>query len=104
MIYAPLRRAWRGWLPRHPFGGGQNRGRDLGVRGAAADVPAHPFPHHRLIGRVALRDAGDRRHDLTGGAVSALEGVVVDEGLLHGVKRAAWARESFDGGHVMPVT
>ncbi len=42
--------------------------------------------------------AGDRRHDLPGRAVAALEGVVIDEGLLHRMQLAVAAGEAFDGG------
>ena len=42
----------------------------------------------RLVGRMAFGDAGDRRHDLAGRAVAALERVVIDEGLLHRMQRA----------------
>jgi hypothetical protein len=37
--------------------------------------------------RVTLAHARNRGHDLTGRAVTALEGVVLDEGLLHRMQR-----------------
>ena len=35
---------------------------------------------------VAFVDTGNRRHDLAGRAVAALQGVVIDECLLHGMQ------------------
>jgi hypothetical protein len=46
---------------------------------------------------VTFVDARHRRHDLTRRAITALEGILVDEGLLHGMKRAIRSRQSFDG-------
>ena len=37
----------------------------------------------RRLGGAPFREEADRRHDLAGRAVPALEGVVADEGLLH---------------------
>ena len=47
--------------------------------------------------RRGPRDAGDRRHDLAGRAIAALEGVVLDEGGLHRVQLAALG-QALDGG------
>ena len=44
---------------------------------------------------VTLADAGDRGHDLTRGAEAALEGVVFNEGCLHGMQSAA-VGQTFD--------
>jgi hypothetical protein len=44
---------------------------------------------------VSLRYARYRRHDLSGGAVAALESILIDKGQLHGVKLIAIG-ESFD--------
>jgi hypothetical protein len=53
---------------------------------------------------VALPDAGDRGHDLAGGAVAALIGIVVHEGLLHRVQAAVRARDPFDSGDPLPLS
>ena len=45
---------------------------------------------------MAFLHAADRRHDLARRAVAALEGVVVDEGLLHRVQRAVAAGQALD--------
>ena len=50
-----------------------------------------PLMYSRICsGEVACPSlhAGDRRHDLARRAVAALQGVVVDEGLLHRMQRA----------------
>ena len=51
-----------------------------------------------LVGRggVALVDASYRRHDLAGRAVAALQGIVIDEGLLHGMQVAIRRREALE--------
>ena len=43
---------------------------------------------------MAFVDARDRRHDLPGRAVAALEGILIDEGLLHRMQLAVCARPS----------
>ena len=62
---------------------------DIRVGAAAAEVAAHRLAD--LVARpgVAFADQADGRADLAGRAVAALEGVVVDEGLLQRVKRVA---------------
>src|SRR5262249_21964924 len=59
---------------------------------AAEAFPPGPLPRPRSRWSRA-------RHDLAGRAVAALEGVVVDEGLLHRVQRPVGRGESLDGGH-----
>ena len=61
---------------------------DVRIGGAAAEIAAHVFADVVVAAGVALVDAGDRRHDLAGRAVAALEGVLVDEGLLHRMQLA----------------
>src|ERR671916_1623166 len=58
-----------------------DRGDDVRVGGAAADVAGHELPHVRHV----LLHCGDGGHDLAGGAEAALQRVLVDERLLHGV-------------------
>jgi hypothetical protein len=45
---------------------------------------------------MAFADAGDRRHDLPGRAVSALECIVFDEGRLDGMHHAIGLLKPFD--------
>ncbi len=45
---------------------------------------------------MAFLDATDRRQNLAGCAITALEGVVVDEGMLHGMQFAVWPSQSLD--------
>ena len=65
---------------------------DVGIGAAAADIAAHQLAD--LVGgrAPALRRSGRPRADLAGRAVAALEGVVLDERLLHRVELAACAR------------
>src|SRR5690606_33607673 len=70
--------------PPHPLGRLLDRGDDVRVRGAAAEVAGHELAHVR----DALLHGGDRGHDLPGGAEAALQRVLVDEGLLHRVQLA----------------
>src|SRR6267143_955465 len=81
-----------------------DRSQDSDVGAAATEVPAHVLPD--LVGRagVALLYAGDRGHDLAGGAVAALIGVVVQEGLLHRVQAAVRARDPFDSSDPLPLS
>src|ERR1700761_8923457 len=71
-------------------------GDDVRVGGAAADVAAHVFTYVVIIGGVAFLDAGDRGDDLARRAVPALEGVLIDKGLLHWMQLVA-LRQSLDG-------
>src|SRR5688572_3555416 len=89
-----------------------HRGDDLGIGAAAAEVPAHALADlvvgHlcarpgdvlcRVAGlpRARLGEKADRGADLPRSAVAALEGVVLDEGGLHGVELVALC-EAFDG-------
>jgi hypothetical protein len=63
-----------------------DRRNDVDVRTAAADVPTHEFPDVVIRGRLTLPDQGDGRADLTRRTVSTLEGIMVDERLLHRVE------------------
>src|SRR5690348_12369710 len=78
---------------------GRQHGRgDLRVGRAAADVAAHPLPDAGVVARVPLGDAGHRRYQLARGAVAALEGVVLGEGLLDRVQLPARSRQALHGG------
>src|ERR1700722_13255721 len=86
---------------------------DAVIGPAAAEIAAHPLPqlivteryHLRLeirsdVTRHAVAKLGrhaDRRADLTGRAIAALESVVFDERLLQGMQRAGSA-EALDRG------
>src|SRR6267378_6445422 len=53
-------------------------GRDnVGIGAAAADVAAHAFAHIGLIRPAGLVQQRDRGHDLAGGAIAALVGIVL---------------------------
>jgi len=61
--------------------------------------------HSRTFGVV--RPAGfpeqrDRGHDLAGGAIAALVGIVLDEGRLHGMQRAGLS-DAFDRGDLVAL-
>src|SRR6266511_2705889 len=60
---------------------------DVGIGAATADVAAHQLAN--LVGgpRLALGDQAGGGADLARGAVAALKGVVIDEGLLQRMKR-----------------
>src|SRR4029453_7731932 len=79
-----------------------DRGADVGVGGAAADVAAHPFGDLRVAGGVPLLQQRHRRHDLARGAVAALERVMDDEGTLHGMQLLALG-QPLDGGDLMTL-
>jgi hypothetical protein len=67
---------------------------------AAAQIAGHVLADTFVGARVTFRDTCNRRHDLTWGAISALEGIVTNEGFLHRVQFAVG--QSFDGGDCTP--
>src|SRR5262249_19056467 len=73
---------------------------DVGISGATAYVAAHIFADVLVAAGMALLHASNGRHDLPGRAIAALEGVVVDEGLLHRMQ-AVIPRETLDRGDVL---
>src|SRR5207249_3500316 len=75
---------------------------DVRVRAAAAQVSAHLLPHVVVARSARFVEQGCRRHDLAGCAVSALEGIVLDEGFLHRMENAV-ALQSFDRDDVVAV-
>src|SRR5689334_16008378 len=79
-----------------------DRGPDVRVGRAAADVAAHVLGDVGIGAGVALLDEGDRRHDLAGRAVSTLECVVLDEGPLHRVQ-LLFAGQPLDRRHLVPL-
>src|SRR3954465_11678749 len=64
-----------------------NGGNDADISAAAADVAAHVFADLFSRAGMPFPDARPGRHDLTRGAVATLQCVVIDEGLLHRMKR-----------------
>src|SRR5689334_15081677 len=64
-------------------------GLDVRVRRTAADVATHELSYGLVCAGVAFLDQRHGGHDLTRRAVAALEGVVLDEGALHGMQLAA---------------
>jgi hypothetical protein len=67
---------------------GLNGRDDVRVRAAAAQVSAHLLPYVIVARSARFVEEGCRRHDLSGRAVSALEGIVLDERLLHRMEDA----------------
>jgi hypothetical protein len=85
--------------PRFPRGSARHdvldSGHDVGIGTATADIAAHQLANFIGGVRLVLGDQPGGGTDLAGGAVSALEGVMLDEGLLQGMKRAS-LRQAFD--------
>src|SRR4051812_18941951 len=75
---------------------------DVGIGRAAAEIAAHVFADLHVALDVAFLHACDGGHDLAGCAVAALEGVVIDERLLHRMQRA-WSGKAFNRGDVLAV-
>src|SRR2546421_11168056 len=73
---------------------------DVGISGAAAEVAAHPLADLRVAGGVSFFKQSNRRHDLTGRAIAALEGIMGKEGALHRMQLRALG-QSLDGRHLM---
>src|SRR2546422_9944380 len=69
---------------------------DVVIGAAAAQVAAHPVANFLRRAGVALVDAGDAGHDLSGRAIAALEGVALDEGGLQGMELLSLG-EALDG-------
>ncbi|CVI24532.1 hypothetical protein AGR1A_pAt20387 [Agrobacterium fabacearum CFBP 5771] len=66
------------------------------VGAASTDVAAHIFPDIVIRACMPFTDAGNGRHDLARCAVTALEGVMFDEGGLDCVHHAVGGLETFD--------
>src|SRR5437016_5428403 len=75
---------------------------DVRVRAAAAQVSAHLLPHISVARPARFVEQCCRRHDLSGCAVSALEGIVLDERLLYRMENAV-PFQSLDRDDVVAV-
>src|SRR5262249_52747861 len=69
---------------------------DVGIGAATADIAAHQLANFIGGARLALGNQAGGGTDLPGGAVAALEGIMLDEGLLQRGKRGS-LRQTFDG-------
>src|SRR5438105_5442408 len=72
-----------------------DRLRNAHVAAAATDIAAHPLANLSVGSRVPLANQGDRRADLSGRAVAALEAVFLNEGCLDRLQ-TPFARKAFD--------
>src|SRR5436190_19045502 len=79
-----------------------DRGHDIGISAAAADIAAHPFLDIRLIETARFLEQGNSRHDLAGRAIAALVSVTSKECRLHGMQSIGCA-EAFDRGDFVSV-
>src|ERR1700730_13117952 len=75
---------------------------DFRVRAAAAQVSAHLLPHVIVARSARFVEEGCRRHDLAGCAVSALEGIVLDESVLDRMENPV-PLQSFDRDDVVAL-
>src|SRR3954449_1540703 len=76
-----------------PYGGD-----DVRIGRATAKIAAHILADIAIRFGVALLDAAGGRHDLARRAIAALEGVIIDEGLLQRMQGAVFGCQAFDGG------
>src|SRR5437868_8467216 len=76
-------------------------GNNMGVGAASAEITAHLLTDVRIGTGVPFTEQADRRADLAGRAVPALESVVPDECLLHGVELVALC-QAFNGCNLGP--
>src|ERR1043165_7179513 len=79
-----------------------DRGDDVDVAAAAAEIAAHPLADLVVGTRVSLAQQRRAGAELPRGAVAALEAVVADEGGLQGVESVV-AGKTFDGDDLLPA-
>src|SRR6266850_2782300 len=60
------------------------------------------FAHIGVVRPAGLLEQCDRGHDLAGGAIAALVGIVLDEGRLHGMQRVGLS-DAFDRGDLVAL-
>jgi len=75
---------------------------DVGIRAAPADIAAHELADFIGIASLALGDQAGGGTNLARGAIAALEGIVLDEGLLQWMHRAS-LRQALDRRDVRAV-
>src|SRR3954471_16421054 len=75
---------------------------DVGIGRAATEISAHVFADFRVALDVSFLHACYGRHDLAGSAITALEGVVIDERLLHRMQRTGFG-EAFNRSDVLAL-
>src|SRR5262247_357052 len=80
----------------------EDGGHDLRIGAAPAEVAAHQFANVLPGGRPRLADQSHGRADLARCAIAALESVLIDEGLLHGMQPTILG-EPLDGGDLRAV-
>src|SRR5258705_5548692 len=89
------------WSFSHCLGAGRNRLDDVVVAGATAEIALELVANGGVVELVSFTvhhiHGG---HDHPGGAIAALQAVVLAEGLLHGMQRSARLGQALDGGDV----
>src|ERR1041385_9001992 len=83
----------------HRLGDGRN---DVRIGSAATKIAAHQLADFIGAARFAFGNQTGRRTDLSGRAIAALEGVMIDERLLQRMQRISM-RESFDGRDLFTI-
>src|SRR6185437_6592640 len=85
---------------RHLLAGPRDGAKDARMRAATAEIAGERLPHLAVAGlRIALQQ-GRRRHDHAVDAIAALRRLLVDEGLLDGMRLVDGA-ETLDGGDLL---
>src|SRR6516225_999694 len=88
----------------HCLGAGCDCLDDVVIAGAAAEIAFELVPDGRIVEVMTLAvDNVDGGHDHAGGAIAALQPVMLAEGLLHGMQRSVGIGETFDGEHLRPL-
>src|SRR5215475_7119951 len=82
--------------PLHLDLGVTHRCNDVWIVRTPTQISAHELSDAHVRSRLAVADACDSRHDLAGRAIPALECIMIDKGLLHGMKRGAGRSKTLD--------
>ena len=77
--------SWKVFIPPAPcvLPHALDRGHDVRIRAATADIAAHELLHLRVLRSARFFQERDRRHDLSGRAIAALIGIASHERSLH---------------------
>jgi hypothetical protein len=86
----------------HHVHGLLNRRNDVRIGSASAEIAAHQLADLVRSLCLTFRNETDRGTDLPGRAVAALERIVIDEGLLHGMECTVDGK-TFDCGNLGAV-